>query len=175
LSEYKKKRDAGKKKAGFKTLDNNGASADSRDGQTAYLTAGNLGVKVTVLADTGSYRFAVPRSAVKDSRKPGFPIKVRVLPEPIMLNMGIRGESDKETCDGDAQVSGDNHGVVIDDVGTSVHAWSATDHCRRQYGPSIDQKAGLRRDGFRRKSASGLGTGQVPPAILQPHWLGAIV
>jgi hypothetical protein len=37
-----------------------------------------------------------------------------------------------------------------------VHAWSATDHCRRRYGPSIDRKAGHRRDGFRGKSASGL-------------------
>jgi hypothetical protein len=28
-------------------LGNNGATADNRDGQTAYLTAENLGVKVT--------------------------------------------------------------------------------------------------------------------------------
>jgi hypothetical protein len=65
LSEYKKKRDADKKKANFKTLDNNGATADNRDGQTAYLTAENLGVKVTVLADTGSDYSAIPRSAVR--------------------------------------------------------------------------------------------------------------
>jgi hypothetical protein len=64
LSEYKKKRDADKKKAKLKTLGNNRATADSRDGQTAYLTAENLGVKVTVLADTGSEFFAIPRSAV---------------------------------------------------------------------------------------------------------------
>jgi hypothetical protein len=41
-----------------------------------------------------------------------------------------------------------------------VNAWSATDHCRRGYGPSADWKAGLRRDGFRGKSASGLYAGQ---------------
>jgi hypothetical protein len=39
LPEYKKKRDADKKKENFKTLGNNGANADNRDGQTAYLTA----------------------------------------------------------------------------------------------------------------------------------------
>jgi hypothetical protein len=54
LSEYKKKRDADKKKENFKTLGNNRATTENRDGQTAYLMAENLGVKVTVLADTGS-------------------------------------------------------------------------------------------------------------------------
>jgi hypothetical protein len=95
LSEYKKKREADKKKAKFKTLGNNGAAADNRDGQTAYLTAENLGVTVTVLAGTGSDYSAIPRIAVEDARKRGFPLKVEVLPEPIMLNMAIRGESDK--------------------------------------------------------------------------------
>jgi hypothetical protein len=98
LSEYKKKRDADKKKANFKTLGSDRATADSRDGQTACLTAENLGVKVTVLADTGSDYSAIPRRAVEDAKKRGFPLKVEVLPEPIMLNMAIRGESDKQTC-----------------------------------------------------------------------------
>jgi hypothetical protein len=98
LSEYKKKREADKKKAKFKTLGNNGAAADNRDGQTAYLTAENLGVTVTVLAGTGSDYSAIPRIAVEDARKRGFPLKVEVLPEPIMLNMAIRGESDKQKC-----------------------------------------------------------------------------
>jgi hypothetical protein len=98
LSGYKKKRDAKKKKANFKTLGSNRATADNQDGQTAFLTAENLGVKVTVLANTGSDYFAIPRSVVEDSRKRGFPLKVEVLPEPIMLNMAIRGESDKQTC-----------------------------------------------------------------------------
>jgi hypothetical protein len=98
LSAYKKERDADKKKANFKTLGNNGATSENRDGQTAYLTAENLGVKVTVLADTGSYNSAILRSAVEDARKRGLPLKVEVLPEPIMLNMAIRGESDKQTC-----------------------------------------------------------------------------
>jgi hypothetical protein len=98
LSEYKKKRDADKKKANFMTLGNNGATSENRDGQTAYLTAENLGVKVTVLADTGSDFFAIPRSAVEDARKRGFPLKVEVLPEPIMLTMAIRGGSDNQTC-----------------------------------------------------------------------------
>jgi hypothetical protein len=35
---------------------------------------------------------------VEGARKRGFPLKVEVLPEPIMLNMAIRGESDKQTC-----------------------------------------------------------------------------
>jgi hypothetical protein len=98
LSEYKKKRDADKKKANFKTLGNNGATSETRGGQTAYLTAENLGVKVTVLADTGSDYSAIPRRAVEDAKKRGFPLKVEVLPEPIMLNMAIRGEGDKQTC-----------------------------------------------------------------------------
>jgi hypothetical protein len=79
-------------------LGNSGATANNRDGQTAYLTAENLGVKVTVLADTGSDYSAIPRRAVEDARKRGFPLKVEVLPEPIMLNMAIRGEGDKQTC-----------------------------------------------------------------------------
>jgi hypothetical protein len=98
LSEYKKKTGADKKKANFKTFGDNKATNDSRDDQTAYLTAENLGVKVTVLTDTGSDYSAIPRSAVEDARKRGFPLKVEVLPEPIMLNMAIRSESDKQTC-----------------------------------------------------------------------------
>jgi hypothetical protein len=98
LSEYKKKKDADKKKANFKTLGNNGATSDNRDGQTAYLTAENLDIKVTVLADTGSDYSDIPHSAVGDARKRGFPLKVEVLPEPIMLNMAIRGERDKQKC-----------------------------------------------------------------------------
>jgi hypothetical protein len=35
-------------------LGSNNAIVDIRDGQTAYLTAKNFGVKVTMLADTGS-------------------------------------------------------------------------------------------------------------------------
>jgi hypothetical protein len=53
LSEYKKKRDADKKEANYKTLGNNGATAHKKDGQSAYLTAENLEVKVTVLTVTG--------------------------------------------------------------------------------------------------------------------------
>jgi hypothetical protein len=54
--------------------------------------------KVTVLADTGSGYSAIPRSAVEYARKRGFPLKVEVLPEPIMLNMDIRGEVYKQKC-----------------------------------------------------------------------------
>jgi hypothetical protein len=35
---------------------------------------------------------------VEDAKKRGFPLKVEVLPEPIMLNLAIRGEGDKQTC-----------------------------------------------------------------------------
>jgi hypothetical protein len=98
LSEYKKKRDADKKKANFITLGNSGATADNRDGQTAYLTAENLGVKVTVLADKGSDSSSIPRSAVEDARRRGLPLRVEVLPELIMLNMVIRVESDMQMC-----------------------------------------------------------------------------
>jgi hypothetical protein len=91
LSEYKRKKDADKKKANFKTFGNNGATSENRDDQTAYLTAENLGVKVTVLADTGSDFSAIPRRAVQDARKRDFHLKVEVLPEPIVLNMAIRG------------------------------------------------------------------------------------
>jgi hypothetical protein len=79
-------------------LGNNGATSETRGGQTAYLTAENLGVNVTVLADTDSDYSAIPRSALEDARKSGFPPKVEVLPKPIVLNMAIRGESDKQTC-----------------------------------------------------------------------------
>jgi hypothetical protein len=98
LSEYKKKRDGDKKKPNFKTLGNNGATSDNRYSKTAYLTAENLGVKVTVWADTGSEYPAISRSAVEDARKGGFSLKVEVWLDPIMLNMDIRGESDKKTC-----------------------------------------------------------------------------
>jgi hypothetical protein len=98
LSEYKKKRDADKKKANFKTLGNNRETAGNRDGQTAYLTAENLGVKVTILVDPGSDYSAIPRNAVKDARKRDLPLKVEVFPEPIILNMAIKGKSDKQTC-----------------------------------------------------------------------------
>jgi hypothetical protein len=35
---------------------------------------------------------------VEDARKRSFSLKVEVLPEPIILNMAIRGESDKQKC-----------------------------------------------------------------------------
>jgi hypothetical protein len=60
--------------------------------------AENLGVKVTVLTDTGSDYLAIPRKAVEDARERGFHLKVEVLPEPIMLDMAIRGESDNQKC-----------------------------------------------------------------------------
>jgi hypothetical protein len=41
LAEYKKKRDADRKKANFKTLGSNRAMADINDGQAAYVTAEN--------------------------------------------------------------------------------------------------------------------------------------
>jgi hypothetical protein len=98
LFEYKKTRNADKLKANLKKLGNNGAMAENRDGQTAYLTAENLEVKVTVLENIGSDYSAIPRSAVEDARKRGFPLKVEVLPEPIMLIMAIRVKRDKQTC-----------------------------------------------------------------------------
>jgi hypothetical protein len=95
LTDSKKKRDADKKKLNFKTLGNNRATDDNRDGQNAYLTAENVGVKVKALEDTGSDYSAISRSSVEDARKRGFPLKVEIFPEPIMLNMDIRGESHK--------------------------------------------------------------------------------
>jgi hypothetical protein len=82
LAEYKKRRDDDKNMANLKSLGRNGAMAENRDGQTAYLTAENLGVKVTVLVNTGSGHSSVPRSAVENARKPGFPLKVELLPSP---------------------------------------------------------------------------------------------
>jgi hypothetical protein len=79
-------------------LGNNGATADNRYGQTAYLKTKNLEVNVTVLADTGSDYSAIPRSAVEDVRKLVFPFKAEVLPEPIMLSIAIRGENNKKKC-----------------------------------------------------------------------------
>jgi hypothetical protein len=87
-----------KKEANFKTFGNNGATSEIRYGQTAYLTAENLGVKVTILADTGSDYCAIPRSAAEDASKRGFSLKVEALLEPIMLNMAIRSESYKQRC-----------------------------------------------------------------------------
>jgi hypothetical protein len=76
LAEYTKKRYADKKKEILKTLGRNRAMAEYRDGQTAYLTAENLGVLVTVLADTGSDYSAIPRTAMEDARQHGFRLKV---------------------------------------------------------------------------------------------------
>jgi hypothetical protein len=50
------------------------------------------------LADTGSDYPAILCSAVEDARKRGIPLKVEMLQEPIMLNMDIRGGSDKQKC-----------------------------------------------------------------------------
>jgi hypothetical protein len=79
-------------------LGSNDAMEDTRVGQTSYLTANNIEVKATVRVDTGSDYSSIPRSAVEDARKRGFPLKVEVLPEPIMLNMDIGGESNKQKC-----------------------------------------------------------------------------
>jgi hypothetical protein len=51
---------------------NNGAAADNRDNQTAFLTAENPAVKVIVLVNTGSECSAIPRNAVQDARKGGW-------------------------------------------------------------------------------------------------------
>jgi hypothetical protein len=69
FSAHKKKKDVDKKKENVIKLGKNRAKADDRDGQTAYLTAENLGVEVTVLEDTGSYFSAIPCSAVMNARK----------------------------------------------------------------------------------------------------------
>jgi hypothetical protein len=89
LAEYKKK-------TNLKTLGSSRATAENRDGHTAYLTAEKLEVKIIVLADIGTDNSAKQRSAVRDVRKRGFSLKVHVLPEPIMLNMEIKGEIDKQ-------------------------------------------------------------------------------
>jgi hypothetical protein len=91
VSEHKTKRDAGKTKAPLKILGSNRAMADTKDGMAAYLTAENLGAKVTVLPDTGSDYSEISRSAAEDARQRGFLLKVKVLPEPIMLSMAIGG------------------------------------------------------------------------------------
>jgi hypothetical protein len=98
LSEYKKKREFEKRRRTLRLWATTERTSENRDGQAAYLTAENIGVKVTVLNDTGSDYSAISRSAVEDARKCEFPLKVEVLPEPIMMNMAIRGESDKQTC-----------------------------------------------------------------------------
>jgi hypothetical protein len=41
---------------------------------------------------------AISRSSVKGKRMRDFPPKVKMMTEPIMLNMAIRGESDKQKC-----------------------------------------------------------------------------
>jgi hypothetical protein len=79
-------------------LGNKKAAADNRYGQTTYLTAENLGVNVTVLADTSSDYSLISRSAVDDARKRGRTLKVEVLPEHVMMNMAINGKSDKQKC-----------------------------------------------------------------------------
>jgi hypothetical protein len=141
FAECKKKINADKKEASLKTLGRSGAMADKRDGQTAFLTAENLGVKVTVLTNTVSDFSAIPLSLVDDARKYGFPLKVEVVPKPNMLNIAIRGEiNKKEQCDGDAHVSCDYH----HDIGAFVNACSETDHCRRRHGSFIDLKIGHR-------------------------------
>jgi hypothetical protein len=152
LSEYKKKRDADKKKANFKTLGNNGATSEVRDGQTAYLTAENLGVKVTVLADTGSDYSAITRSAEEDARKRGFPLKVEVLLESIMLNMAIRGEIDKQTCSATEMLM--SAVTITTPSGPMCIRGVRQIIVDEDMGPSVNRKASLRRDGFCGKSAS---------------------
>jgi hypothetical protein len=171
LPENKKKKDTGKKKAKFKILGNNGATADNRDGHTAYLTAQNLGVKVTVLADRlRLFRCTAPCCG---GRKEAWLLSqgrgVAGAHHAEHGHQGRRRQADVQ-CNGDANVSGGDHHAV----GASVHAWSATDHCRRRFGPSIDWKAGLERDRSRGESAPGICTGQIPPARLQSHWRGSI-
>jgi hypothetical protein len=80
----------------LRTFGSNGATADNTEDQTAYLTAENLGVKVTMRADTGSDYSDTPLISVKNARERGFLLKLEMLPEPIMLNMAIRGESNKQ-------------------------------------------------------------------------------
>jgi hypothetical protein len=87
LSKYKKKRDADKKKANLKTWGNNGAPSENRNRQTAYLTAENLGVKVTLLPETGSDYSSIPRNAVENARKRGSPLKCCAARTNLVLRM----------------------------------------------------------------------------------------
>jgi hypothetical protein len=98
LAEHNGKKDADKNKANLKDLGGNKAIPDNRDRQNAYLTAENLGFKIIVMADIDSGYSTISRSAVEDARKRGLPLKIEVLPELIMLNMAIKGESDKQKC-----------------------------------------------------------------------------
>jgi hypothetical protein len=164
MSECKKKRDSDKKKANFKTLGNNRATSENRDGQTAYLKAENLRLKVAILADTGTDFSAALRSATEDARKRGFPLKVEVLPEPIMLNMAIRGEGDKKTCSATE--------MLMSAVTITTPSGSLCMLGVRQIIVDEDMDHPLNRMlvfdamGCRGESASGLYTGQIPPARL---------
>jgi hypothetical protein len=102
---------------------------------------------------------------VEDARKGDFPLKVGVLPEPIMLNMAIRVEFDKKKCSAME--------MIMSAVTITTQSIPLCLRGVRQIiveesnGPFIDWKADLRRDGFRGESASGLCTGQITPARLQ--------
>jgi hypothetical protein len=87
LSEYKKTRDADKRKANFKILATTERRMTTEMARPRISLRENLGVTVTVLGDAGSDYSAIPRSSVEDVMKRGFPLKVEVLPEPIMLKM----------------------------------------------------------------------------------------
>jgi hypothetical protein len=129
LSEDKKKRDADKKKANFKSLGNNRATSENRDGQTAYLMAENLWVKVTVLADTGSDYSAIPRSKCFGGRKEAWlPSQGRGVAGAHHAEHGYQERKRQAEVQRkrDAHVSGDNHYAV----GASVHAWSACSAAR---------------------------------------------
>jgi hypothetical protein len=67
-----------------------------------------------------------------------------------MLNMAIRGESDKQRCSATEMLMS---AVTITTPSAPLCMFGV-----RQIIPSIDRKAGLRRDGFRGESASGLCT-----------------
>jgi hypothetical protein len=134
-------------------LGNNGATADNRDGQTAYLTGENLGVKVTALEDTDSDCSAITRSAVVDARKRGFPLRVKVLPGPIVLNMDIRGESDKQKCSAKDKLMS---AVTIKTPSRPLCMRGVRQIIVEEDMDHLLRKSGLRPDEFRGKSASGL-------------------
>jgi hypothetical protein len=76
-------------------LGNNRATDDNRDGVSHGGESRSQGHGIAVICSDFS---AIHRSAVEDARKRVFRLKVQVLPEPIILNMAIRVESDKQTC-----------------------------------------------------------------------------
>jgi hypothetical protein len=98
LSEYKNKRDADKKNANFKKIGQQQSDVGQQRWPDRVSHCGESRIQGRGIGRNRLCLLRYTAPCCGGRKEAWFSLKVTVLPEPIMLNMAISGESDKQKC-----------------------------------------------------------------------------